>query len=175
MKRSKTVELNYKEDVEIDVASLDVEWLNQAALAIKYGRHLVNMKSKVRKLQERKKTVRSELILDANEDSEGTIGKKRPNANDIEAYYRQHEKYIAVVDELNEAIEEMEFAEIAKNEIAFTRKATLENLVKLHGMNYFAGPSVPHDLKEIQQARQTKVNQKIKSKMKQQEKRAKTL
>jgi hypothetical protein len=160
------MDLKYEDDVYIDDQALDVEWLNQASLAIKYGRHYANMKNKVRKLEERKKTVRSDLILDANADPKGTCGKGRPNANDIEAYYRQHPDYIEVVQELNEAKHELDFAEIAKNEIAFTRKAALENLVQLQIQGYFAGPKLPRDLSVMREERQQRSNANVAKAMK---------
>jgi hypothetical protein len=38
------------------------------------------------------------------------------------------------------------------------RKSALENLVRLHGQSYFAGPSVPHNLSE---ERQKRINRSI--------------
>lgn len=160
------MDLQYEKDIKIDESALDIEWLNQATLALQYGKHFANMKNKVRKLEERKKTVRSDLILDANEDPENTCGKSRPNANDIEAYYRQHPKYIEVVEQLNEAKHELDYAEIAKNEISFTRKAALENLVQLHGLGYFAGPKIARNLVEIRKKKQEEINQNVAKQMK---------
>ena len=47
-----------------------------------------------------------------------------------------------------DALKECNDAEIVKNEISFTRKAALENLVQLHGQSYFAGPSVARNLQK---------------------------
>lgn len=146
--------LDYEQDIKIETSALDLEWLDQAALSLKYGRHLSNLKSNQRHLEELKKTTRSELILEVNRNAEHLIGKKSPNAGDIEAYYRSNQKYKDVVEELNDAIAEAEYAEIAYQQISWTRKAALENLVKLHGMDYFAGPSVPRDLTKEWQDRQ---------------------
>lgn len=158
------MELNYEEDIKIDDSALDVEWLEQAALALKYAKHVAILRRKVQKLEEKKKTLRSELILKVNKDPVGCCNKEKPNASDIEAYYRANGTYKGIVDELVETQYELEFSEFARSEIAFTRKAALENLVKLHGQNYFAGPSVPRDLtKESQEMhRQREVNKKIK-------------
>lgn len=43
------------------------------------------------------------------------------------------------------------------------RKAALENLVKLHGQNYFAGPSIPRDLNKewVDSEKQKMSNKKI--------------
>jgi hypothetical protein len=146
--------LNYEEDIRIETSALDLEWLDQASLALKYGRHLTNLKNQQRQLEELKKITRSSLVLEVNRNSETLIGKKSPNAGDIEAYYRSDQKYQDVVSELNDAIAETEYAEIAYQQISWTRKAALENLVKLHGMEYFAGPSVPRDLTKEWQDRE---------------------
>ena len=143
--------LNYEEDIKIDESALDLEWLDQAALSMKYGRRLSNLKNIQRQLEERKKIARSELILKVNRESEVLIGKKSPNAGDIEAFYRSRPEYQQIVEELNATITEAEFADIAYQQISWTRKAALENLVKLHGQQYFAGPSMPRDLtKEVE-------------------------
>lgn len=139
-------ELNYEQDMEIDVDALDIEWLEQASLAMKYGRHVSHLRRKVSQLEERKKTERSELIQEANEDPQGCCGKDKPNAADIEAYYRASTPYKNVVQQLLDAQYELSMAEVAFSEISRTRRTALENLVRLHGQQYFAGPKVPRDL-----------------------------
>jgi hypothetical protein len=158
-------ELDYEQDMRIDETALDVEWLEQPQLAVSYGQHVAGLRREVNRLEEQKKIRRSELIQEANEDPKGTVGKDKPNAADIEAYYRRDKGYQEIVDDLLSAQYDLEMAEVAKNEIAFTRKAALENLVRLHGQQYFAGPSVPRDLsKERQeQARDQSVNKNVKT------------
>lgn len=140
------MEINYDEDMRIDESALDVEWLGQAQLAIRYARHLAACADKVRHLEEQKKTKRSEIIVLVNSDPDTYCGKSKPNAADIEAAYRTDSGYIRIIEQLLVAQGELQFAELARSEIAFTRRQALENLVKLHGQQYFAGPSVPHDL-----------------------------
>jgi len=139
-------ELNYERDVEIDVDALDIEWLDQPRLAIKWGKEVSRLRRKVAQLEEKKKVERSELIREANEDPQGCCQKDKPNAADIEAYYRSSTAYQKAVDELLDAQYELSMAEIAYNEISWTRRMALENLVKLYGQQYFAGPRAPRDL-----------------------------
>lgn len=157
-------DFDYENDVSLDEDSLDVEWLEQAGLALKYGRHVADLRLEAKQLDERKKVVRSELIKEANAQPEACTGKVKPNAADIEAYYYRHPRYQETVNELLEKQHELELAEVAKNEIAFTRKAALENLVRLHGQQYFAGPSVPRDLSQERQkrAKQKNVDKNVK-------------
>lgn len=159
-------ELNYEKDIDIDESALDVEWLEQGALALKYSRYAAQCANEVRRLEEVKKTIRSELILEANENPKELIGKDKPNASDIEAYYRSHERYQKIVRQLLKAQEEAEFAEAAKNEICFTRKKALEMLVQLHGQQYFAGPRIPRNLTEERERRQKRADSGVASKMK---------
>jgi hypothetical protein len=160
-------EIDYDKDMEIDPDALDVEWLEQGHIAKKYIKNLTKCNKRVRQLQERKKTIRSELILKVNQDPERLIGKAKPNAADIEAYYRTHKDYKEAIEELNEALEEAEFADLGKNEICFTRKKALENLVVLHGQMYFAGPQVPRDLSKewAQKQRQKKTDSGVARKL----------
>jgi len=146
--------LDYEKDMKIDSDSLDIEWLEQASLALKYGKHLCALQAEVKQLREKVKTVRSELIRRANDDPEGCCNKAKPNAADIEAYYRSHDDYKLAVEAAQEAEYELEFAEVAKNEICYTRKAALENLVILHGQQYFAGPKVPRNISKEWEAKQ---------------------
>jgi hypothetical protein len=139
-------ELNYEEDVRIDEDSLDVECLDQAALALTYGKNWAELKRDVERAEEKLKIIRSELIREANEDPVECCGKDKPNAADIEAFYRNDPRHKKAKEVLIEANYELSYGEIAKNEICYTRKAMLEALIRLHGQMYFAGPSVPRDL-----------------------------
>jgi len=99
-------EFDYEEDLAIDSQALDVEWLEQPQLLMRYS------------------------IASA------------PN---IEAFYREHQDHIDAKDELIES--EYQAAVIRSAVFAFNqRKVALEELVRLHGMQYFAGPKAPRDL-----------------------------
>jgi len=138
--------MNYEEDMRIDETALDVEWLEQAPLSIKYGKHFAECKRRVSEAEEEIKVIRSELIKKANGNPERYCGKEKPNAADIEAYYRNHKDHKDAKQELIDLEYERDMAEIAKNEVSFTRKAALENLVDLYIAQYFAGPKLPRDI-----------------------------
>jgi len=141
--------MNYERDVEIDETALDVEWLNQPALALRYGRNWANLKKQVALKEEEIKITRSELIKEANE----TLDK--PTGPNVEAYYREHSKHKKLKQQLIELEYDCDIALIAKQEISHSRKVALENLVRLHGQNYFAGPSIPRDLTREAEQRQS--------------------
>jgi len=164
-------ELNYEKDIRISEGDLDLEWLSQAELAMKYGRIWAAARKKLTLAEENIKVIRAELIAEANEDPKKCCKKEKPNAADIEAYYRTHPDHKQAKEEWVQAQYECNMAEVAKNEFSFTRKAALENLVQLHGQNYFAGPKVPRNLskerdeKEERQKRvMTNISQSLRSK-----------
>ena len=157
--------MNYENDIRIDETALDVEWLEQASLAIKYGRHYAECRKVLVQAEEKIKVIRAELIAEANEDPQRCCNKDKPNAADIEAYYRNHKRHKRAKELWVEAQFELDMAEVAKNEISFTRKAALENLVRLHGQQYFAGPQGPRDLSVERQFRQKRTDAGIAGRM----------
>ena len=154
--------MNYEDDMRIDETSLDIEWLEQASLAMKYGRHYAECRSTLFRAEEKIKVTRAELIAEANEDPMECCNKEKPNAADIEAYYRNHKRHKEAKREWLDAQFELDIADIAKNEISFTRKVALENLVRLHGQQYFAGPKIPRDLSWEREQRQVNTNKIVK-------------
>lgn len=163
------MELNYKNDVRINESALDLEWLDQAELAVKYGKEWAVQRKKVFLLEEKIKVVRSKLIKKAYEDPQEYLGQPKATMQTVEAYYRDHKKHKKLKQEVIEAQEELDLIEVAKNEIAFTRKSALENMVKLYASDYFAGPNVPRDLSKLrnrEEDKQDAVNKQVKVKRK---------
>lgn len=164
--------LNYKEDVKIDPTALELEWLDQAELAVRYGKAWSELRKKVALLDEELKVLRSKLIRKAWEFPQECLKQPKGSIQTVEAYYRSHKKYQKLKQKWIDAQEELDLVEVAKNEIAFTRKSALENLVKLYGSDYFAGPNVPRNLEEVrknrdqQRAESTQNQVKVKRKKK---------
>ena len=44
------------------------------------------------------------------------------------------------------------------------KKRALQNLVQLHGQNYFAGPKIPRTMKQIQEDKEKRVYERMKKK-----------
>ena len=158
------MKLDYDKDMQIDETALDIECLEQPALALKYIRHSVHLRTLERRAAERVKTIRSECINAVNEDPQRTTGKPKPNAGDIEAFYRRDEEYQKAKEEWIELAGEAEFADLAQKEISYGRKQSLENLIQLHGQQYFAGPRTPRDLSAARNERQKNVDKTIRMK-----------
>lgn len=154
--------MNYEQDAYIDETALDVEWLEQAELAIKYGKHWAMCKKKYTHAEEKIKLVRADLVKQANEDPDKHLGDGvKPTAVNVESYYRSHPDHKKAKQEWIELGYELNVAEVARNEISYARKSALENLVRLHAQQYFAGPSVPRKLEQERQAVQRTRNKKM--------------
>jgi len=140
------MEFDFENDVSIDHDALEVEWLRQPSLHAIYSRKLVEANDRLRKAEQRMKMVRSDLILEANEDPDKYLGKGiKPTAPIVEAYYRTHEDHEAAKKKFFEAQYEVEMFQNAINALN-TKKQALENLVKLYMSGYFSGPKEPHNI-----------------------------
>lgn len=138
---------NYIKDMYIDDTALDVEWAEQAELAVKWGSLWSEAKDELTRAEENVKVVRSELILRINKNPERYLGEDvKLTDTKVEAAFRTHPKHKRAKERWMRALKKVQDLEIAKNEISFTRKAALENMVSLYISGYFAGPNVPRDL-----------------------------
>lgn len=138
--------IDFKNDMKIDEDALDLELQNQARLEAEYIENVSESFKDLRYAQENVKTVRSELIVRANKNPEKCCNKLKPNAADIEAYYRTHKKYKRAKKEAIEAEDRYVVLKDMKDDIHFTRTKSLEGLVELLKQEYFAGPRIPRDL-----------------------------
>ena len=148
--------MNYERDIHIDETALDVELLEQAGLAIKYGEYWAQCNEEFVRAEENVKVVFSELILAINSNPEKYLGDVKQTDAKVEAAVRVHPKHIEAKERWITAMTNKNNAEIVKNEISFTRKTALEVLADLYGQNYFAGPSVPRNLKAERERKQEK-------------------
>ena len=135
---------DYKNDISIDPESLDLEWLRHSSTFMQYSELKAEAKRELDRAKEKKKTIRSELILRARKGGPDLIGCKVTDQT-VEAWYRTQEGYIDAVEELADAEYEHNILDGAI--FAFqNRKTALENLVKLMLAGYFAAPSEPKDV-----------------------------
>ena len=154
--------MNYELDIEIDESALDIEWLNQPKLALTYGKHWALLTRQLSALNEKRQVLKAELTDKINQDIEGRLGKGvKPTVGNIDSYILQHEAYKTLIKEIREMEYEVNVANIAKSEISHSRKTALENLVRLHGLSYFAGPNMPRDLNnEVDRRAEKELQQK---------------
>lgn len=156
--------MDYEKDIKIDETSLDLEWLSQPALMMRYTRHAADMRAEADAEKERLDFVKAELDKEIRLDPEKFDITKITesvilNTIIIQArYVNANAKYIQARYE----------AEMARGAVAAIdqRKTALENLVKLHGQQYFAGPKIPRDLAWEVRERQKRSDTNVKNKMK---------
>jgi len=151
--------MNYNDDIQIDETSLDVEWLLQPGLMMKYARHAAQAELEHDRLKEALDVVKAELDNAIRTDPEAFgIGKVTEAA--ITGAIILHSDYKDASERYLQG--KFEFT-MAKNALrAFEqRKEALENLVKLHGQQYFAGPKVPRDLTWEMNQKQQMVDNRI--------------
>lgn len=145
------VNMNFEEDVRIDENALDVEWLEQPSLVIKYARFSADARKIADLAKERLDIRTAELDRDIRAFPENYGLQKITESVVANTIILQ-----PAWKDANEAYIDARFEQTMSQEIfrAITdRKDSLENLVRLHGAQYFAGPSVPRDLTAERQGR----------------------
>jgi hypothetical protein len=168
------MKFNYEEDMNIEDDALDLAYLDQSRLAMKYGRHLADCRKRKTICEENVKLIRSELINKANRKPMKYLKIPKSTAVSLEAFYRTDQRHIDAKEDLFDAEYELELAQIAFNEISRTKKTSIEGLTKLLGMQYFAAPSLPRDLQLERRNRETTrkaANKKVKIKKRRKVKR----
>jgi len=159
-------ELDYLKDVAIDLHALEIEWLHQSELFMKYSQASAEASADARDAEEHVKYVRSRLFLEIIEDA---IENKEPKPTDkvIEAKYRTHKRHRQAKRDWLDAARKAD--DLKQSVFGFQqRKAALEHLVTLYGLQYFSGPSnVRAVTREMERDhRETKVALTMKERMK---------
>jgi CRISPR/Cas system-associated protein Cas5 (RAMP superfamily) len=161
--------MNYEQDIRIDPDALDIEWLEQAPLMIKYSRYEIEMLKEFDTKKEALEVIKAGLDLDMRNDPTAFGLDKLPKITEavITNTILEQREYKKANQEYLNAKYEYEMAKKAVK--AFEqRKDTLENLVRLHGQQYFAGPSIPRDLSKEweRKEKQKRVDEGIANKLK---------
>ena len=136
--------MDYEKDVAIDPDALDVEWLRQAGLMLQYGKYAAQAKLELDAAKEKLEVVKAELAQAIRADP-GKFGLAKVTEGAVTEEIltqKSHEEasgiYLAAKYEADMALYAVRAIE--------QKKTALENLVRLHGQMYFAGPTVPRDL-----------------------------
>lgn len=134
----------FEKDKTIDPGQLDVECTQQADLFFRYAEQAIKASSEVDRQRFGLKVLEAKLQARVREDPEH-YGVVKVTEAAIDAAVKTHPKYTAAVDGLLTAQEVSSLLDIARETMQM-KKGMLEALIKLHGQQYFAGPSVPRDL-----------------------------
>ena len=151
--------MDYEKEIRIDETALDVEWLEQPRLFMKYAQHLAEMRKRLDAAKEQLDLVRAELDKDIRMNPDKYEISKITETVVSNTIITQPE-YREANKEMIDAKFEVDIAMAAVR--AFDqRKDALENLVKLHGQQYFAGPKVPRDIHQEWEAKQKRTNNAV--------------
>lgn len=154
-------EINYEQDMKIDETALDVEWLEQPRLMIKYAKEAAQAKTELDHAKEAVEVKKAELDKDIRSNPEKyDISKITETA--VQNTIALQPEYQQAMEEYVNAKYEADMAKYAVQAIQ-DRKEALENLVKLYGQQYFAGPSVPRDISKEweQREKQRQADKKV--------------
>ena len=159
-------DFNYEEDISIDEDALDVEWLQQPSLMFKYTVIEAEAQQELDEAEANYQITKAELDLAVREDPD-KYDILKPTEAAIYSAVRATSKYKKAKKAVSQAQYGLNMAKAAVRAL-YGKKEALENLVRLHAAQYFAGPSVPRDLsKEWEQKQKTRnSNTKVKRKIK---------
>lgn len=155
--------MNYEEDIKIDDTALDVEWLEQPGLMLRYSRHAANARMEVDKAKEAFELTKAELDKEIRSYPD-RFGIEKITDKVVENTLPMQKDYKEASERLINAKFELDVANGALRAME-ARKDALENLARLLGLQYFAGPKIPRNLSEEKESRQTKINSSIANKI----------
>ena len=138
-----TAEMNYEKDLAIDLLALHTEWNAQPRVFMRYAKALADRRDQMERAKEGVEVERAEADKRARARYAGA--EKKPTEGVINSevltdrvYQDANSNYLRLkyeVDILTAAVRAFD-----------QRKDALENLVRLHGQQYFAGPAVPYEV-----------------------------
>jgi hypothetical protein len=151
--------MNYEQDMKISPSDLDTEWLAQPSLMFKYANICATAEKKKDEAKEQLDFVKAEIDQEIRLDP-GKFGLEKIVEKAVENTILSQGRYKTASEEFIQAKYEWNVAKGAVDAVE-QRKTALENLVRLHGQNYFAGPKIPRDLASEWEEKQKKSNQII--------------
>jgi len=148
--------MNYDSDIRIDETALDVEWLEQPVLMLKYTRHAADMRREADRAKETLESVKAKIDSDVRKSPGDFDLGKVTDASVASAILNVQEYKVAYQSYLDAKYE----ADMASGAVrAFEqRKDALENLARLYAQQYFAGPKMPRDITWERQEKQKDAN-----------------
>ncbi len=133
-----------EKDKQIDPNKLDLECVKQAERFLFYAQKAVQANAETFDAKRRMETTQARLELECRKTPEN-FGLVKVTESAIDAAVKCASRFIDAQDEYRDAYEIEKMLGIAVS-VMEMKKRMLENLITLHGQQYFAGPSVPRDL-----------------------------
>ena len=144
--------MNYEKDMRIDEDALDIEWLEQPTLMLKYAQHAALLRSNFDKSKEKLEFVKAKIDKDIRSNPE-KYGLEKITDKVVENTTVLQNEYKSALIEFQDLKFENDVASGVIKAVE-ARKDALENLVRLHGLQYFAGPQIPRDIRNERAARE---------------------
>ncbi len=151
--------MSYESDMYIDENELEVELLEQPSLMARYSRLLAEAKRDRDLAKENLDLVKAEINMDIRDNPEN-YKLEKVTESAIAACVLMEDDFKNAQKQLHEAEFEVNVLQGVLNAIDH-RKSALENLVRLYGLNYFAGPSIPHNISDVRQRRNLEAEKNI--------------
>jgi hypothetical protein len=126
---------------------------------VKYSRKLAEAKLERDLHKEALEFTRADLDRKIREDPD-KYGLVKVTESALSSTILLNEKYQEKSSNFHDANFEVNLLQGVVNAVE-QRKSALENLVRLHGQNYFSGPSVPHDLSELREKRKVEIEGRV--------------
>lgn len=137
----------YEFDPEIDDQRLDWEWTRQPEMVYRTLRELAEAKKAHEEARRKIDVVRAELAAEIRKTPD-RYGVVKVTENSVEEAILVQPEYTEIVKAAIEARYEMDLLQAAADALDHKKKA-LENLVFLHGQNYFAEPQAKPENREV--------------------------
>ena len=149
----------FDNDKTIEPGMLDVEAVRQAETFFKWAERDVAARAEVERQKFEVEVLTSKLALSVREDP-SKYGLSKVTEGAIDARVRTDPSYIKACENLLQARKEAALLDQAVAAME-QKKRMIEILVTLHGQQYFAGPSVPHNLVEAWKEHQGKQAERV--------------
>ena len=157
--------MDIKDRMEINKDALDEEWLDQPMFFFEVALSLSQAKERLIKANTALELEEAEIATDVRDNPEN-YGIAKITVDAVKEAVKMSDKRIFALGRVNKCKNEVDVLQVAVNALEH-RKRALENLVTLHGQNYFASPSEKKGGgAEAMRAREEKRKQRVRSKRK---------
>ena len=158
-------QVNYEEMMTIDPEALDVEWLQQAGRFVRLAEEQARIKHRLARLNEKLEVQEAVVAKEVRKNPAKHGMEERATEGGIKAAVLLDEEVQGLRSGILKRQYELDLVTAAVRAMEH-RKAALEELVKLQGQQYFAGPKEPHDLKHDLKAAKKEQHEAVVAKIK---------
>lgn len=134
----------FEKDTQINPEALDVEWIRQPALVAKYAQASAYAKDAVSRAKDNLEVVKAQMDGEIRKDP-AKFGVDKVTEAVVSATILKTGEYQLANDEYLKSKLSADLVQAATIALDH-KKAALENLVRLMGQQYFAGPREPRDI-----------------------------